>query len=255
MYLRTGKRNRRIRGAADLSKRAGIGAIVRIVPIALLLGGCATSHIGSEWPCPASQGMSCTSVSAADPARAPAVDAPAVDAPAVDAPAGGAVVGGGVAGGGVAGGDYPEENQRPLYWPEGNGEIARARKSGKDTNRASERCLEGCRPFEWLGRLTGIAPRPERGAASGEGSESTPADAPENAREENALPESPSAGLADLPPAGAPFAGPADLPSAGLRTEEVVGRIWIAPYVDGNGVYHEASWVRVVLEPARWRLP
>ena len=228
MYLRTAKRNWRIRGVVDLRKRAGAGAIVQLVPIALLLGGCATSHVGSEWPCPASQGTPCTSVSAADPARALAVDAPA---------------GGRVAGDGVAGGDYPEENQRPLYRPDDNGEIARARKSGKDTNRASERCLGGCRPFEWLRRLTGNAPRPE-------GSESTPADAPENA-----LTESPSAEPADLRPAGVPTTGPADLPSAGLRTEEVVGRIWLAPYVDGNGVYHEASWVRVVLAPARWRLP
>ena len=39
------------------------------------------------------------------------------------------------------------------------------------------------------------------------------------------------------------------------RTEEVVGRIWIAPYVDANGVYHEASWVQTVLEPAGWWLP
>ena len=37
------------------------------------------------------------------------------------------------------------------------------------------------------------------------------------------------------------------------RTAEVIGRIWIAPYVDARGVYHEASWVRAVLEPAGWR--
>ena len=233
MYLRTGSaahgrwtaHRRWWERTVDMCKRAGTGAIAPIVPIALLLGGCATSHVGSEWPCPASQGTPCTSVSAADPARAPAE--------------------GRVVGNAVAGGDYPEESQRSLYRPDDNGEIARARKSGKDTNRASERCLGGCRPFEWLGRLTGIAPRLEDG-------ESTPADAPENAREENALPESPSAGPADLSPAGVPSAG---LPPARLRTEEVVGRIWLAPYVDGEGVYHEASWVRVVLEPARWRLP
>ena len=39
-----------------------------------------------------------------------------------------------------------------------------------------------------------------------------------------------------------------------LRTDEVVARIWIAPFVDGDGVYREASWVRAVLEPAAWRL-
>ena len=37
------------------------------------------------------------------------------------------------------------------------------------------------------------------------------------------------------------------------RTPEVLGRIWIAPYVDTAGAYHEASWVRVVIEPAGWR--
>ena len=40
-----------------------------------------------------------------------------------------------------------------------------------------------------------------------------------------------------------------------LRTDEVVARIWIAPFVDADGVYREASHVRVVLEPAGWRLP
>ena len=39
-----------------------------------------------------------------------------------------------------------------------------------------------------------------------------------------------------------------------LRTDEVVARIWIAPFVDADGVYREASHVRVVLEPAAWRL-
>jgi len=40
-----------------------------------------------------------------------------------------------------------------------------------------------------------------------------------------------------------------------LRTGEVVARIWIAPFVDANGIYREATHVRVVLEPAGWRLP
>ena len=45
---------------------------------------------------------------------------------------------------------------------------------------------------------------------------------------------------------------PAD---ASLRVPEVVGRIWIAPFVDADGIYREAHWVRVVLEPAGWKLP
>ena len=44
------------------------------------------------------------------------------------------------------------------------------------------------------------------------------------------------------------------LPPAGQRTAERIGRIWIGPYVDGSGVYREASWVRVVIEPSRWRV-
>ncbi len=47
-----------------------------------------------------------------------------------------------------------------------------------------------------------------------------------------------------------------DGPAAGeLRSGEIVARIWIAPFVDANGVYREASHVRVVLKPAGWRLP
>ena len=40
-----------------------------------------------------------------------------------------------------------------------------------------------------------------------------------------------------------------------LRTGEVVARIWIAPFVDEDGVYREGSWVRAVIAPAAWRLP
>ena len=52
-----------------------------------------------------------------------------------------------------------------------------------------------------------------------------------------------------------PEADPSDPADETLRTKERVARIWIAPYVDSIGVYREAGWVRVVVEPARWRLP
>ena len=48
--------------------------------------------------------------------------------------------------------------------------------------------------------------------------------------------------------------GAADPAGDDLREAEVLGRIWIAPFVDANGIYREASHVRVVLEPADWRL-
>ena len=48
---------------------------------------------------------------------------------------------------------------------------------------------------------------------------------------------------------------PSDATYENLRTKERIARIWIAPFVDAEGVYREGSWVRVVVEPARWRLP
>ncbi len=48
---------------------------------------------------------------------------------------------------------------------------------------------------------------------------------------------------------------PAVAADASLRVPEVLGRIWIAPFVDADGIYREAHWVRVVLEPAGWKLP
>ncbi len=43
------------------------------------------------------------------------------------------------------------------------------------------------------------------------------------------------------------------LPDASLRRPETIARVWIAPHVDADGVYREASWVRIVVAPAAWR--
>ena len=40
-----------------------------------------------------------------------------------------------------------------------------------------------------------------------------------------------------------------------VRIPEKIGRIWIAPWVDANGVYREGAWVRVVISAATWRRP
>ena len=45
-----------------------------------------------------------------------------------------------------------------------------------------------------------------------------------------------------------------EVSGGGLRTQETIARIWIAPFVDSQGVYREGHWVRAVLEPSRWRL-
>ena len=86
-------------------------------------------------------------------------------------------------------------------------------------------CVGGCDPLAWLAGLFGGSE--ERGDVAA-------------ARESK--PVSPSERVLDA-------AG------ENLRTEERIARIWIAPFVDAEGVYREGHWVRTVLEPARWRLP
>ena len=100
-------------------------------------------------------------------------------------------------------------------------------------------CGDGSGPFGWLGRLFGS------GQDLGAGPE--PDDGP---------PEIMASALAD--PASEtipakPMSARDGAADGDLRTGEVVARIWIAPFVDGHGVYREAGHVRVVLEPAGWR--
>ena len=110
-------------------------------------------------------------------------------------------------------------------------EIERADPSKAQSRLCNADC--GFDPFAWLARLFG--------AETQDGGE-RPA-APEPA----ALPAETTR---DDPASGD------DGPQADdLRTGEVVARIWIAPFVDADGVYREGAWVRVVLEPAGWRLP
>ena len=42
---------------------------------------------------------------------------------------------------------------------------------------------------------------------------------------------------------------------APVRLPERIGRVWIAPFVDADGVYREGAWVRVVIAPATWKRP
>ena len=58
--------------------------------------------------------------------------------------------------------------------------------------------------------------------------------------------------------AGAPPENPAHsatVDPATHRIPEKTGRIWIAPWVDANGVFREGAWVRIVISPPAWRLP
>ena len=107
-------------------------------------------------------------------------------------------------------------------------------------------CGGGFDPFGWLMRLFG-AEDPEAGplpvrAAAQEPDRAPPSGTPRAEPAAAALPAEPHPAHDD------PVADD-------LRTGEVVARIWIAPFVDADGVYREASHVRVVLEPSGWRLP
>ena len=205
---------------------------------ALLLAGCSTGHIGESWQCPLAEGGSCDSVAAADPA-------------VPEAGASGSTV--------LAG---------PLWRVRGGG----TPDAPAETPCEAE-CGAGFDPFAWLARLFADTDADGRGAAAGEPAPATQDPAAEGAPASDGA--VPAAGIAASPPDGpvplpadaGPSAEPGpvqddpagddaddDPPGADLRTGEVVARIWIAPFVDADGVYREASHVRVVLAPAGWRL-
>ena len=94
-------------------------------------------------------------------------------------------------------------------------------------------CDDGCEPLAWLKGLFG----------TGVGDDASP------------RPSAAAAPVAVAEPAAAPDGIAASLTDEALRMPEVLGRIWIAPFVDADGIYREAHWVRVVLAPAGWKLP
>ena len=186
-----------------------------IVLAGLALAGCSGANVGSAWQCPLAQGGSCDSVAGADPAVAQT------------APADGMTI------------------RERLYRARGEAVAGRQPK----TVETPEDCAGGCDPFAWLARLFGA----DRNDTAAPSPKPAPGGSPAGAADE-------PGGDPDAGPAADPFIETASEPGAlesgaGLRTEEVVARIWIAPFVDANGVYREASHVRVVLEPAGWRVP
>ncbi len=189
-----------MRAQSTIHPRTGQGRASRpscripaILAAALVLGGCAATHVGDAWQCPLAQGAACTSVAEADPA---------VAAPGK---AQGLAI------------------RTPLYRPEtgdAGGSDAPATKPNGDTP-----CGGGCDPLAWLAKWFGTGQNRDDGAAPAE------------------------------PEPVSPDEGSPDEANDRLRTKESIARIWIAPFVDADGVYREAHWVRAVLEPARWRLP
>ena len=190
---------------------------------ALLLAGCSTGHIGESWQCPLAAGGSCDSVAAADPA---VPDPGASDATAL---------------------------AEPLW---------RVRGGGASMASAAPPCAADCDggfdPFGWLARLFGGGDEGEAGSVAGEPGPATAdiaAEAPPAASNRDKRIPQPAAAALPAQPGLSRDEPSHDEPAAGgVRTGEVVARIWIAPFVGADGVYREASWVRVVLQPAGWRL-
>ena len=203
---------------------------------ALLLAGCSSGNVGESWQCPLAETGTCDSVAAADPA-----------VPHADA-AGNIVLG------------------EPLWRVR-----ASERYEAAPDTPCDAACDGGFDPFAWLARLFGVeeddsgkadrapqplVPNPSTAAAPETVSPavSVPADPLPAEPGSAALPGEPAVSLPAEPDAAQPHTIIEDPHGADLRTDEVVARIWIAPFVDADGVYREASWVRAVLEPAGWRL-
>ena len=209
----------------------------------LLLSGCSATHVGESWQCPPAQGGDCASVADADPA---VPDTPGAVTLAI---------------------------REPLYRPRpgGNtrgdingGSINGGMASDDGGHASNGLCGTSCNPIAWLARLFAHKGGAGDGANDGVGDDGNSDSDVSPARDDVPLQENnaPPAGgnTSRTKTAGANNASVPDAASAGqrsaagLRTGEVVGRIWIAPFVDADGVYHEAGWVRVVLEPSAWQL-
>ena len=226
-----------------IESRRSTGAHAAVtVAAALILAGCAGTHVGDDWQCPIAQGAVCSSVAAADPA---VPETRGTDRLADDT---------------------------PLYRP---GDV---RVPDTAANSAAEStCETGCNPLAWLARLFGAdadggrgrgnepvaSGRPEDGSAAGAadadaGAASRAVAGKDDGARDALLPATVVPG-GDAPPSiadsgASPLPVHTALPVDELREPEVVGRVWIAPFVDADGIYREGAWVRLVIEPARWRL-
>ncbi len=188
---------------------------------ALLLAGCSSGHVGDDWQCPLAAGGSCDSVAAADPAVPKTDGAPARE---------------------------PGQPIRllPREWDadDANRTAASPARGPGQAPAAVRSCKTDCGfdPFGWLAWLFGAEigeDRPEAKDAGPTGTEAAPDLAAVSTADSPAVEETPAEN---------------DNGADDLRTGETVARIWIAPFVDADGIYREAAHVRVVLEPAGWRL-
>lgn len=205
-----------------------VGAVLALTAMAGITG-CAGKNVGGNWQCPLAQGAVCASVSAVDPA----------------VPA-------------KAGATHPT-GAVPLYRPHAEGGGTAGNSGTEPATEAGKKCGRcGLFPFRWLGRLFS--------STSHAGELSMPDDAgPEGSTEPSGDPA--ASDFSMPPPAGEEPNGVDEknekmgtrvtrkVVPEDAREPEKIGRVWIGPFVDADGVYREASWVRIVIEPASWRLP
>ena len=236
----------------------------------LFLAGCSATHVGDSWQCPLAQGARCTTVASADPMVPDATgkDEAAPDVPLIPTPLyrprdPGEPVSVPETGRSCEG--TCDEGFAPLAWLERlfariAGEDASAETDGADMTpvrdaAASAHPVDPNTPAGSAPVMGAAAPPPPLPGDAQRGSEAAteaarppapplPADRESTA---DAATDAPVASAASLP-------GEAFVTDAALREPEVIGRIWIAPFVDADGHYREASYVRVVLEPAGWRV-
>ena len=222
----------------------------------LLLAGCSATHVGDSWQCPLAQGTECTTVAGADPMvpdgsvadEAAAKDVRPVSTPLYRAREPGEPVAVPHTARSCDGGC--EDGFAPLAWLSG----FFARIVGEDETAEAEPAVDarGDRPAPVAADTaapvvtdTDAAPlpgEPQPPAVAESSTGALPADGESVAR------SSDGDEAASLP-ADEPF-----VPDTALRSPEVIGRIWIAPFVDADGHYREGSWVRAVLAPAGWRV-
>ena len=194
---------------------------VLISMVMLAITGCAGTHVGDDWQCPMAQGEICASVSAADPAVP--VGADSTDSPL---PAG----------------------EIPLYRPRQHNLSYLAREEENAAAEVEKECGRGfglLLPFAWLGSLftpdSHASVVPASSAEAGPEVEiASPFDA-EPAIFPGSESDSGQAGETDTP-STEPVTRVTRKPAHDdAREPERIGRVWIGPFVDADGVYREAS--------------
>jgi len=211
----------------------------------LALSGCAGTHVVDDWQCPVAQGEVCASVAAADPAM-PETLVPETLVPETLVPE-----------------TRGRTNRIAATALDRAGSGGSAPEIGDRDTPGQRDCDKGCGPFAWLaGLFEGPGDAASDSADSG-AVDDTAVSAATHTDGEPAAAVAPApdvhatAKIANTEADSAVSSASAatDPVVRSLRAPEEIGRIWIAPWVDADGIYREGAWVRAVIAPAGWRLP